>query len=99
GRIRGALQHGALAQRPGLRDAQGSAAEPAHRDLRHARSQAGGGARSSSAAPSQPGVLVVNKPALAKGRRQVKLNVVRPEDRALLGSNLSAAVNSNTAGL
>jgi len=41
----------------------------------------------------------VNNPALGIGRRRVKLHSVHPEDRALLGSNPSAAVDSNTAGL
>jgi hypothetical protein len=50
----------------------------------------------------QPGtkpLLSVANRALATADGQVKLNLVHPEDRALLGSNLSAAVNSNTAGL
>ncbi len=36
---------------------------------------------------------------LGKSRPAIKLDIVRPEDRALLGSNPSAAVDSNTAGL
>ena len=36
----------------------------------------------------------MNNPVLALGRGRVKLNVVHPEDRALLGSNPSAAVDS-----
>src|SRR5262249_44516695 len=98
-RICRALQHGAIAQRLGLRDAPGSAGGPTHRDLCHARSQAGSSARSASAAPCQPGVFVVNNAVLATGHSRLKLNAVHPEGRALLGSNPSAAVNSNTAGL
>ena len=41
----------------------------------------------------------MSNPVLAIAHGQSKLHSVHPEDRALLGSNLSAVVNSNTAGL
>jgi hypothetical protein len=40
----------------------------------------------------------MNKVVLAIGHGQLKLNAVHPEDRALLGSNLSAALGPKTAG-
>jgi hypothetical protein len=41
----------------------------------------------------------MSRPGLAQPPKRAKEAVVHPEDRALLGSNSSAAVDSNTAGL
>lgn len=98
GRVRGLLQPGSVAQCLGLRKPARSLGRSSYQDLRRAGPETGGspGAATQETMSNQDQAM---KKVLEKGKASSTITVVDPEDRALQGSNPSAAIDSNTAGL